>query len=641
MNFLTGKIIQAVCWTLLHSLWQGLLLAVVTGVVMVLSKKSGSAVRYKLLSSIFILFIIITGLTFYRQMQLLSVTPGTKISVVASPAPVTANINYATPAGNGGNALQGYLQKFEDYFNQHASLIVTIWFIIFMARCVKILSGLVYIQRIRHYKTSAAPEFWAARIKVLANRLQIKRHILLLQSAIVKVPVVVGFLKPTILVPIGLLTNLSTEEVESILMHELAHIRRKDYFFNLLQCFVDIVFFFNPAVLWISSLIRNERENCCDDIAINETKNKKQFIQALVSFHQYNTAAVSKYAMPFAERKNKLVNRVKRIVNNNNHTLNPAEKIVLVGCLIAFSIAFITVSNGQTNKPKKPADSTAAAASPNKNGTSQKQAGKDQAKSNIKKDGKSDVDVNNDDADDENTAKGIQSFSDELKLFGYKNISVDKLVELRNHGVTTAYLKSLYDAGYRNISPDKAEELVDHGVSMQFINSLSQQGYKNISLDKAIEMVDQGVSAEFIIGLNKAGFSNVPLDKIIELAGHGVTVEFINGFRAIGLPGITLDQALELKDHGVTVEFVNSWHQAGFVNVTVEKAQELVDHGVSIEFINSFRKLGFNNISPDKAIQLRDHGVDAAYIEAMKKKTGNLFSLDEYISLKDSGFETK
>jgi len=89
---------------------------------------------------------------------------------------------------------------------------------------------------------------------------------------------VIGLVKPAILVPLGLLSNLPPGQVEAVLLHELAHIRRKDYLVNLLQSFAEAIFFFNPAVLWISSLIREERENCCYDIAIGGIKNKNKFI---------------------------------------------------------------------------------------------------------------------------------------------------------------------------------------------------------------------------------------------------------------------------------------------------------------------------------------------------------------------------
>src|SRR6478735_3197777 len=94
-----------------------------------------------------------------------------------------------------------------------------------------------------------------------------------------------------------------------------------------------MIFFFNPAVLWISSLIKDERENCCDDIAINEVKNKKQFIHALVSFQEYNINA-PKYAASFPGNKNHLLNRIKRIITDNNKTLNNREKIFLTSGLL-------------------------------------------------------------------------------------------------------------------------------------------------------------------------------------------------------------------------------------------------------------------------------------------------------------------
>jgi len=686
MNFLTGKIVQAICWTLIHSLWQGLLLAVVTGVVMVLSKRSGSALRYKLLSGIFIAFIAVTGFTFYKQLQAVQpIGSQVKIGVVANTPAITTPLNYIAPVVKAdNNSLQYYTRQFVDYFDAHASLIVTIWFIIFMARCVKILSGLVHIQRIRHYKTNPVSDFWAERIKALAQRLNIKKHILLLESALIKVPAVVGFLKPTILVPIGLLNKLSQEEVESILMHELAHIRRKDYLFNLLQCFIDIIFFFNPAVLWISSLIRNERENCCDDIAVNETKSKKQFIQALVSFHQYNAAA-PKYAMPFAARKTKLVDRVKRLVNNNNSSLNPGEKIVLVGCLIIFAIAFVTVSNGQTdNSKKKPQQNNSSTT--NKTSTQgQKPTAQQAEKSEPKHDGEEKDRATGDDYDINYQALGYKDltvdklielrdhgvdagFIRELNAAGFKNISLDKAIELKDHGVSLEFIRTIGNLGFKNISLDDAIELRDHGVNTEFINSIRQAGYSNLSLDKytelkdhgvsveyinglkkegitdltidkAIELRDQGLSADFIEGFRKAGYTTITPDEALDARNHGVSVEYINEMKKEGFPNLTLDKAIELRDQGLSGEYISGLRKAGFTSVTPEQALEAKNHGVSIEFINSFKKFGFTDISLDKAIELKDHGVSAAFIDRMKTKTGSYFKLDEYIRLKDNGFD--
>jgi hypothetical protein len=143
---------------------------------------------------------------------------------------------------------------------------------------------------------------------------------------------VIGHLKPVILIPVGLLTALTTAEVEAILMHELAHIRRRDYLVNLLQSLVEIVFFFNPAVLWVSQLIKTEREHCCDDMALAQNTSKSGYIRALVSCQEYQ--ATPAYAMAFPGQKHHLVDRVKRLVTNRNHSLDVFEKTLLTVCLV-------------------------------------------------------------------------------------------------------------------------------------------------------------------------------------------------------------------------------------------------------------------------------------------------------------------
>jgi beta-lactamase regulating signal transducer with metallopeptidase domain len=218
------------------------------------------------------------------------------------------------------------------YFNQQAELIVAVWMIFLFIRLVKLLVNLGNVQRLRYYRTSVVDEQWQERVRELALRIGIKRAVLLLQSALIPVPMMAGIFKPVILVPLGLLSQLPPQQVEAILLHELAHIRRKDYVINLLQSVAEIFFFFNPAVLWISSLIREERENCCDDIAIGETRSKKEFIHALVSFQEYRQS--SSYALAFPGSKNQLLERVRRIVHQDNKRLNLREKLFLLVCVL-------------------------------------------------------------------------------------------------------------------------------------------------------------------------------------------------------------------------------------------------------------------------------------------------------------------
>ncbi len=181
-------------------------------------------------------------------------------------------------------------------------------------------------------------------MRELSQKLGISTEIAILQSSLAKTPMVVGHFKPLILIPLGLLNNLSTTQVEAILAHELAHVKRRDYLINMIQSFIEIVFFFNPAVWWLSNLIKEERENCCDDLALRCTNDKQEYIKALISCQEYNLTQPT-HAMAITGRKNQLLGRVRRMVSNHRTTLNKMEKAILSITLISAVILSIACTN--------------------------------------------------------------------------------------------------------------------------------------------------------------------------------------------------------------------------------------------------------------------------------------------------------
>ena len=338
---LADRLIQAFSWMLIHSLWQGLLLAVFTAVVLLFTRRSSAAVRYNLVLVQFLLFVLACAGTFIWEWN-------------KSPLPAVVPL-----AGTiGGNATHLFnldaesIKQFATtsirYFTANAPAVVLLWlFVLFIFRSVSG-NGQAWF-RSTVLKTSTPMRLLLTgkdRVEVLCQKLQLKRGVQLLESTFVKVPMVIGHLKPVILIPMGLLAGLPAEQVEAVLLHELAHIRRHDYFVNFLQTIAETVFFFNPGLLWISSLLRDERENCCDDIALAQTKNKTEFVQALISFKEhalYGTA----YQMAFPGKKNHLLRRVTRILNNKNKTLGPAEKVFFMMGIVILSVIVATAAIAQ------------------------------------------------------------------------------------------------------------------------------------------------------------------------------------------------------------------------------------------------------------------------------------------------------
>ena len=344
-SFFTGPLTQVMCWTLLHSLWQALLLAAIAGIIVMATKKATASLRYNLLSIVFILFVLTVGFTFIQQLRFVTnpISDHADIDTLKGNSLLIINTNVLSLSQ------QSVIERVVLFFNNNATWIVLCWIVFIVIRSVRLCIGLNTMRRFRTTGVGPVNEYWNQRLYQLSQQLNINKRIAFLQSAIVKIPMVIGHFKPLILFPVGIINALPEHEVEAILLHELAHIKRKDFLMNMLQHFVEVLFCFNPALLWVSSLIRQERENCCDDIAITGTNNKRNYINALVSFQEYHLADAT-YANAFSNGKDHLLQRVKRIIHNNNKTLNGMEKTLL---LLGFiSTATLSIVFSQTAKNK-------------------------------------------------------------------------------------------------------------------------------------------------------------------------------------------------------------------------------------------------------------------------------------------------
>lgn len=342
MTFFTdNSMIHAISWTLVHSLWIGLAAALLAGLTIVFTRNSTSAIRYNLLAAWSVLFLLTIGFVFYYELE----TPkplGELHSSIRKDLPVADS--FSSPAGDLPAETASPLSVVSEFISNHASWIVFAWFLVFLFKCFRMTGALRRVYRMRNYQTVSPPEMWQQRLSELQELLRIKRAVKLLESRLVSVPSVSGFFKPVILVPVGLLNNIPQDQVEAILLHELAHIRRSDYAVNLMQTVMEILFFFNPGILWISSLLKDEREHCCDDLAIGVTNNKKEFVNALISFQEYHLNKQA-FALQFGDRKMKLAERAKRILFNNNKKLNTREKYFLSFCVLITAVLFLVVAN--------------------------------------------------------------------------------------------------------------------------------------------------------------------------------------------------------------------------------------------------------------------------------------------------------
>jgi bla regulator protein BlaR1 len=347
-----GETARAICRTLVHSLWIGLVLTIITGAIVLFTKKQSALLRYNLLTGAFMLFIISIIAVFIMQLWGVNYNADANIAI-ALPA-AAPHINAAATDAFLMGESESILSGITSFFDNYANIIVLTWCFMIVFRSIKFAGGLRKINQLKTDQLFPAGDQWNEKLKTLCEQLRISSTVKFFQSGIATIPMVAGHFKPVILFPIGLLNSLSQEETEAILLHELAHIRRKDFLINMIQHVAEILFFFNPAVLWVSSLIKIERENCCDDIVLQNTGSKRNYINALISFQEYHLSG-AQYVPALAGKKEHLLQRVKRMLYNNPRTLNGGEKISLTICLIVIASMTILFSNAGTGTQKNAA----------------------------------------------------------------------------------------------------------------------------------------------------------------------------------------------------------------------------------------------------------------------------------------------
>ena len=285
----------AVGWTLLHSLWEGALISAALAAVLVAARSPRA--RYAVACLALLAMLAGFGVTLVRVM----------------PEAVRNRQTARTPALLVWNLAAG-----TDTSDSPASGVAAV--VPWLAPCWMLgvwvfylgqAAGWISVRRLRRRGVCSPPEYWRENLARLSAQLQVSRPVLLLESCLADVPVVLGHFRPVILMPVGLLAGLPASQVEAILLHELAHIRRCDYAVNLLQRAVEGLLFYHPAVWWISRVIHTERENCCDDVVVELSGNAHEYALALAALEQ-NRCPSHEPAM--AVTGGNLVNRIRRLL---------------------------------------------------------------------------------------------------------------------------------------------------------------------------------------------------------------------------------------------------------------------------------------------------------------------------------------
>ena len=405
LEFFDASWLQLVGYTLLHSIWEAFIVAALIVLALRFIPNKLSTVRY-ITASVGVLTIICLSIGTF--VYLYTTSPNeTGMATVMAPSSKLKLGHEAVFL-----PVTTYLDSTRAFINSVLPLFLMVWILGTSLFSLRILTGLAYVEKLRRKSTLLENE-WSRRVQHLARQLNINRIVLLAESHLIQAPVIIGHLKPMILIPLGMCTSLSTEQLETIFLHELTHIRRKDYLINLIQVVVEAIYFFNPFVWVLSEIIKREREHCCDDAVVQLHGNVKEYAHALATLEELRLSKAG-LALSLAENKNQLLNRIKRLMEKSVKNYSSRERIIpalllVIGLICA---SWISTHTSKTELASSNPDRLVAAVDTIKKEKKNKQTKKAETKSKeiaaSKQDDKSDLEEDLDDAREFDTqyAKG-------------------------------------------------------------------------------------------------------------------------------------------------------------------------------------------------------------------------------------------
>lgn len=348
-NFIPEEIIKAIGWTIFHSLWQGAMIAVLLSGILLITGKKGAQLRYNFSFAALVLIFLFSIATFIQVYDSSNNSASSGLSVASNNTVSSQLLTNITSTEVSGTNLS-FIKAIEYYFSQNVSVIVTLWLLGFLLFSMRFIGGLLYVQRLRTVGIKPLDDFWFYRLKELSNNIGIKQLVEIYESSKVKAPIAMGYLKPVILLPLGMLTGLPQEQVEAIIIHELAHIKRYDFILNLIQTLIETIFFYHPVVWWVTSTINSERENCCDDLTLKLCGGSLVYFKALYNLQQI-CSEENELALAAIGKKNQLFRRINRMTTKNKNTSYGVKFAAFAVLLLVMTAVSIYSSASAKNNP--------------------------------------------------------------------------------------------------------------------------------------------------------------------------------------------------------------------------------------------------------------------------------------------------
>ena len=610
LHWISPVAMHSLGWALLHFLWQGTALAALAAAAMALSRRA--SVRYVLGIVALVLMLLAPIVTFfYSQDHPLPAQPHWAEAVKAStpaqfpwPRETASRLAHSAPVASSSNAVPRWIGAWAvEVWTVEAWLLGVAFF------SLRTAGGFLLLERERRRSSSIVGPRVLQICYKLQDRIGLSRAITYCECKWLQAPAVIGWFRPIVFLPATALTGLSEEQLQAVIAHELAHIRRFDAFVNVFQVLVETLLFYHPAVWWLNKKIRAEREHCCDDVAVSICGNAFEYARALTLMEEWRSAPV--FAM--AANRGPLTERIVRVLGLK--TLGDGRRGVgltaSIVCLTAALIAGNALLGMARPKPHFAFFAQAAAAPAAMPQSAPKSAPSPKPSP----------------AHPQSSEPTSGSYIEEMKAAGLGDLTVDQLIAMKIQNVTPAYVHELLGLG---LHPD-ANSLVAmriQRISPEYVRDLHTAGL-NPDENHLVSLKIQGADAEYYRGLKEAGI-DPDVDRLISLKIQGVTPEYVRALRAAGL-AVTVDQVISLKIQDVTPAYLKAMHELG-IDPDANDAISMRVQDVTPEYVREIHALGLKP-STNELISMRVQDVTPEYIKALQS-AGFKLDVNDIISAK-------
>ena len=626
MQILTGPLAQAIGWALLHLLWQATIVAGILAAVLALIPRKSANARYAAacgaLGIVFLLFVATAVRAYDPAVAPVTATPLDKETIKISVAQVPVVL--VTMAAE---TWRDRLLEMVSTARQSLPVIVGFWLVGVVFLSSRLVVSWMRARRLTKHDAVVASGEWQRVAARLSDALGLRRAVRLLESAAIEVPSVIGSLRPVILLPASTLTGLTPAQIEMVLAHELAHIRRHDFLVNLLQAFVETLMFYHPAVWWMSRRVREERENCCDDMAVAVCGNPIQYAKALTRLEELRSAPSLLADLKVAANGGSLLDRIRRIAGGRAESTGvsarwAAAMITLVVLAAGVGIPSLPAfaQRDETKPPKaasnvtvsEPAEPAEPAEPPV---PVQPVEPAEPAEPGEPDDDDYDHDLNIDiDLDEMDAIQPAIAASIDAAMAAVPHaIATVAPVAGVSAPAALARLDAMRDR--RDDDDDDDDEEWDERVSE---TSTKKIGTGKLTVDELISLRAVGVTPEYIDQM-RAIFTDLTVNQVQGLRALGVTPAYVKELRDAGLTVDSARVATNLKAVGVTPAYIREMRDAGVQIKSSRDASNLKAVGVTATFVKQLAAAGYSNLSVSELSRMAAVGVDEDFIREMSK----------------------